>query len=278
MKLHLTSMGLLAAALTLVSTPATFAQQNTAGTEGPPKYIYLSNIELKPQQGGAFAKTEAEEVQALRAANAPQHYFGMWSITGGSHVLYFSAFDSFADLQKNHHATMAMSTLMDKLRADGTSEAPLIATKYASIYRYDKDLSLRPDVDISKMRFMRIVLFHVRRGHAQDFEHTAKLFAKAYETAIPEASWAMFQKMYGEGSDSTYILVTPMTSLATIDDMQANGKKFMSSVGPDQLQVLREQLSKDVKSSESDLFAFDASISYAPDSWIKASPDFWGKK
>lgn len=278
MKLHLASMGLLVAALTLTTMPAAFAQENTAGTQGPPNYLFLNNLELKPDQSSAFAKIEKEEVQALTAANAPMHYFGMWAITGSSHVIYIHGFSSFAELQKDHEATMAMSKLMDTLRTDNASEASLVAAKYSSIYRYDKDLSLRPDVDISKMRFMRIILFHVRRGHFQDFEHTVKLFAKAYETALPEANWAMFEKIYGEGSDNVYLLVTPMKSLSTVDDMHANDKKFMTSIGPDQLQVLREQLSKDVTSSEGDLFAFGPSISYVPDSWIKASPDFWGKK
>jgi hypothetical protein len=33
-----------------------------------------------------------------------------------------------------------------------------------------------------------------------------------------------------------------------------------------------------VESSEADLFAFSSKISYAHDSWISSSPDFWGKK
>ena len=75
MKLHLASMGLLAAALTLTSIPATFAQQNTAGTQGPPRYLFLNTVQLKPQQGSAYAKIEKDEVQALSAANAPMRYF-----------------------------------------------------------------------------------------------------------------------------------------------------------------------------------------------------------
>ena len=278
MKLHLASMGLLAAALTLTSIPATFAQQNTAGTQGPPRYLFLNTVQLKPQQGSAYAKIEKDEVQALSAANAPMRYFGMSAITGSPNILYIHGFSSFAELQKDHEATMAMASLRDKLSADDASEAPLIAAKHSSIYRFDKDLSLRPDADIAKMRFMRIVLFRVRRGHDQDFEHTVKLFAKAYETAIPEANWAMFEKIFGEGSDNIYILVTPMESLANVDDMHAGGKKFEASIGPDQLQMLREQISKDVKSSQTDLFALDPGISYPPAAWVKASPDFWGKK
>ncbi len=269
---------LLCAGLTLNPIPAALAQQEAGQVHSPSKYLYLSNVEIKPNQNGAYAKLESEEVQAMRAANAPSHYVAMGSITGGSRVLYIHGFDSFADLQKAHDETMAMSKLEETLSADNASEAPMIAARSSSIYSYEKDLSLGGPIDLSKMRFMRIILFHVRRGHAQDWEHTVKLMIKAYQSSIPEAHWAMFEKMYGMGSDNVFILVTPMESLSVVDTMRENGKKFRDSVGEDQLQMLRKSLAADVESSDSNLFAFGPHISYVPDSWVTSSPDFWGKK
>jgi len=266
------------AGLALTLAPAALAQQEAGNTSGPSKYLYLSNVALKPNQAGAYAKIEREEVEALRAAHAPSHYVAMSAITGSPRILYFHGFDSFADLQKNHDATMAMTKLEDTMRADNDSEAPLIAARHASIYSYEKDLSLGMGVDLSKMRFMRILLFHVRSGHSQDFEHLVKLFAKAYQSSIPEAHWAMFEKMYGEGSGNTYMLVTSMDSLSYVDAMHGSGKKFRDAVGEDQLETMRKGMAAAVESSESDLFAFGPKISYVPDSWLTASPDFWGKK
>jgi hypothetical protein len=266
------------AGLALSTAPTATAQQEAGQAHSPSKYLYVSTADLKPEQSGAFGKIEGEEADALRAAGAPNHYIGMWSITGATRVVYMHGFDSFADMQKNHDATMAMTKLEDTLKADDAQEAPLIAERRSSIYSYEKDLSLGDPLDLSKMRFMRILLFHVRSGHDQDFEHVVKLFAKAYQSSIPAARWAMFEKMYGVGSDNTYILVTPMESLSVVDDMHDSSKKFRDSVGEDQLQVLRNNLDASVESSESDLFAFGARISYVPDSWISSSPDFWGKK
>lgn len=270
---------LLLAGLTFSPLPAALAQKEAGQTNTPSKYLFLSNVELKPEQGDAYAKLEADEVQAMRAAGAPSHYVAMWSITGaGTHVLYFHGFESFADLQKGHDDTVAMTKLGDTLKADNAQEAPLVAERHASIYSWEKDLSLGDPIDLSKMRFMRIILFHVRSGHDQDFEHVVKLFVKAYQSAIPEARWAMFEKMYGVGSDNTYILATPMESLSVVDDMHNSGKKFRDAVGEDQLHALRSGMDTAVESSESDLFAFGSKISYVPDSWLSSSPDFWGKK
>ena len=42
--------------------------------------------------------------------------------------------------------------------------------------------------------------------------------------------------------------------------------------------LMHELGSQTVESSESDLFAMVPQISYVPDAWLTASPDFWGKK
>ena len=268
---------LLFAGITLNPAPAALAQQDAGQLHGPSKYLRIGNVELKPEQGGAYAKIEREEVEAQRAANSPNHYLTLSSITGGSHVLYMHGFESFADMQKDHAAAMAMTKLQDTLRADNAEEGPMIAAVHNSIYSYEKDLSLGAAIDLSKMRFMRIILFHVRSGHRQEWEHVVKLLVKEYQSSIPEARWAMFEKMYGQGSDNTFLLATPMQSLATVDAMH-DDKKFTESVGPDQLDLLRKGLDATIESSESDLFAFSSGMSYVPDSWLTASPDFWGKK
>jgi hypothetical protein len=281
MKLRNTSVAtlcLLFTAITFSPAPAALAQHEAGQVQGPSKYLFLNNVELKPNQDAAYAKIENEEVQALRTANAPGHYLGMWAITGGNHVIFTMGFDSFAQVQKDHETIWSNTKLAGTLTTDSATEGPLVAAEHSSVYEYEKDLSLNAPLDLSKQRFMRILLFHVRNGHDQEFEHVVKLFAKAYQSSIPEARWAMFEKIYGEGSDNIYILVTPMESLSTVDDMHSNGKKFRTAVGEDQLAMLRKALDASVKSSEADLFAIGAKISYVPDSWLTASPDFWGKK
>ena len=269
---------LFVATLTLTPATAAFAQHEAGQAQGPSKYLFLENDELKPNTSFAYAKSQGEEAQAMREAKAPDHFVGMWGITGANHVLFLHGFDSFADLQKGHEDTFAIPKALDALKTSEAGQAPLVASEHDSIYSYEKELSLNPNVDLSKMRFMRILLFHVRSGHDADFRRLAKLFVKAYQSAIPDARWAMFQKMYGVGSDNTYILVTPMETLSYVDGMVGSDKKFSDAVGEEQLQTLMKDTDAAVESSESDLFAFDAQLSYVPDSWITSSPDFWGKK
>jgi len=255
----------------------TAAAQMPSGVNPPPKYIYLSNIAIKPNMSGSFIANESSEAQAERAAKAPINYFGMISITGSPHALFFAGFDSFADMQKEHDQGMADAKLQDALKSADAAEAPALSQTYGSIYKYRDDLSLNPAVDISQMRFFDITLFHVRYGHYEDWEHLVKVYAKAY-SSIPNAHWAMFEKLYGEDSDRTFILVTPLKALSEEDQAMMDDDNLPKSVGADQMQLMRALGSQTVESSESDLFAIVPEISYVPDAWLTASPDFWGKK
>jgi hypothetical protein len=274
----LSPLCLLFASITLCPSPAAFGQHEAGKTDGPSKYLFVENVELKPSMDFPYAKAQGDEVEAERAAKAPSHYLGMWAITGGAHVLYMHGFDAFGDLQKDHEASFAMPKLMEAMKSSSAAQAGAVASHHNSIYTYEKELSLSALLDLSKMRFMRIILFHVRAGHDEEFRHLAKLFVKAYQSSIPDAHWAMFQKAYGEGSGNTYILVTPIVSLADVDTMMGGDKKFSDAVGEDQLSVLFKGLDVSVESTQTDLFAFDPELSYVPDSWLTSSPDFWGKK
>lgn len=251
--------------------------QNQPQQTGPSKYLYISNNIVKPGLASAFYKIEADEVQALRAANAPNHSLGAVPISGSNDVVFFHGFDSYAELQKNHDATVAIAGLMDKLNADNAAEAPLVSDHFTSIYEYQPDLSLHVDRKVEDARFLDITIFHVQPGRHHDFEALVKVFTKAQANS-PNVGWAAFEKMYGHDSDDTYIFITLLRSLADVDQEVLDDAKLSDEMGKDQLQLNSQLASQVVKSSENDLFAINPTISYVPDSWLTDSPDFWGKK
>lgn len=270
---------LLCAGLFLSTASAARAQQERqpGQVQGPSKYLFLENVSIKPEMMGSFVQTENTEAQALREAKSPVHYLGMVAITGGTHVLYFAGYDSFAEMQKDHDQNAGNTQLQDAMKAGDAAEATMVANSMRSIYEYREDLSHNAPVDLSTIRFFDIGLFHVRSGHHQDWERLIKLYVKAF-SSNPEVRWATFEKDYGEGSDNTFIIVTPLTSLAGVDQEMLNDNNQPKTVGADQLQMMRELGAQTIESSVSDLFAVSAKMSYVPQSWLDASPDFWGKK
>ncbi len=259
------------------AAPLARAQQETEH-KGPSKYLYVTNVGVKPGMSDAFAKAIEKRNDDLREAKDPSHFLGMVPITGSERTIFLDGFDSFADLQKVHDEMMANAKLQSQRHASEESVGGMLRNEYTSIYRYRKSLSLHTeDVKLENERFMRVLLFHVRPGQEKAFESLAKMEVKALASNT-DYHWAVFEKMYGLGSDSTFVVLEPMKSLAHEDTMIANEKNVRKALGDPAMTMIRAVESKSVKSVEADLFAFSPQLSYVSEAWVKASPDFWGKK
>lgn len=259
----------------LAAVPAAQAQQQ--GENGPPKYIYLSTVSLKPGAMAQYRKLEETRIADLRAAKAPGHFWMMGQITGSGMLISIAGFDSFAEMQKDHHEVWSNVELASQLTANDTARGPLVRESHDSIYMFRKDLSLHADQSLVDMRFMLMWVVRVKPGHYADFENIAKAEAKAMGSEA-NVHWAVFEKMYGQGSGSTFLVATPMKSLGDVDTRIANRQKMRDMVGVGMGHLVMSMEGKAISMSESDLFAFEPSMSYVEDSWMKDSPDFWGKK
>jgi hypothetical protein len=269
------SLCLLSAAT--IATPAVSFAQDQPSQPGPSKYLYISNDIVHAGHFADFYKVEADVVQALRAAHAPGISIGAVPITGGDDVVFFHGYDSFDEMQKRHDQIVAMTQLEDKLHADATAAAPLLAESYSSIYTYRPELSLHTDKKVEDYRFLEVTVYHIAPGHHHDFEALARVYVKTLDSN-PNSNWAYYEKMYGHDSDDMVAIFTLLKSLSDVDQEVADNAKLPEAMGKDQMQLMMEAGSNIIKSSESDLYAFNPQISYVPDSWLTDHPDFWGKK
>jgi heme-degrading monooxygenase HmoA len=258
--------------------PGSATAQQTGGETPPPKIVQIIAETLKPGRAGSpHVKTESAFVQAFASAKWPEHYLGMDSLSGKSRSLFFVGYDSFESWQKDVDAAQKNSSLSAALDSANIADGDLLESSETSAYAFREDLSLRAPVKIEDMRYMEITLFRVKPGHEKDFEDMAKIYVKAYEK-IPGVHWAAFKKVYGIESGSRYIIVSPMKSMAEVDQEMKDDKTFAAATSPDQLQKLSEMTALSMESSETSLFAINPKMSYVADSWIKANPAFWSPK
>ena len=83
--------------------------------------------------------------------------------------------------------------------------------------------------------------------------------------------------MYGQ-EDVTYLVVIPMKSASEIDKSMTTDKQFAENMGEDGMKKLGELESSAVEFTQTNLFMFNAAMSYPPDAWVKSDPGFWGPK
>jgi hypothetical protein len=254
------------------------AQDQAGGTTPPPKVMVIQNEHLKPgKDGGPHVKTESAFVQAFKDAKWPEGYVGADSLSGPVRSLFFIGYDSFAAWEKDVQAAEQNATLSAALDQAKIADGELLESYASSTFRYRDDLSLRAPVDIAHMRYMDITVVRVRPGHGHDFEDYAKLYTSAYEK-IPGAHWAAYEDMYGSESGDRFIFISPMKSLAEVDQEMADEKQVHSGMSADQMKKMADLAASTVQSSEANLFKLNPKISYPPESWVKADPSFWGAK
>jgi len=253
------------------------AAQETTGLTPPPKVLLIFREFLKPGKGGSLhEKAEGAFVQAFSRAKWPTHYFAANSVSGKPRALFFIPYDSFDAWEKDNLAAQKNAVLSAALDRATAADGELLSEADASLLVYKEEQSLRAPVDIAHMRYFEISLYRVRRGHSKEWTDVVKLVKDAYET-IPDAHWAMYEAAYGQ-EGNTYVVITPMKSASEIDRGFEREKEFVAAMGEDGMKKLSELDSSAVEFSQSNLFQFNPAMSYPPDTWVKADPDFWKPK
>jgi hypothetical protein len=240
-----------------------------------PKVLQITREYVKPGKAGTIhEKTESAFVEAMQRAKWPTHYIGMTSLSGKSRVLFFTSYDSFEAWQKDSDATDKNAALSAALERAYEADGELLDEMDQGAFYFREEMSLRPRADLSQFRYMALTVFHVKPGKIKEWEEVVKLAKDGYEKGVPDAHWGMFEQVYG-GDGGTFLLLTGHKTLAEIDKAFADGKQFQTAMGEEGMKKLHEIFGNCVSQTQQQLFAFNPHMSYVPEEWIKAYPDFW---
>ncbi len=244
----------------------------------PPKVLVVIRENLKPGKAGTpHEKSESAFVNAFKAAKWPQHYLAVDSQSGAPRSLFLVGYDSFAALEKDVQATQKNTVLSAALDRATAADGELLSSYETSTFAYREDQSYHANLSLATMRLFEITRFHVRPGHDKEWQDIVKLYLDNFPKAVPDAHWAVFQEMYGQGGN-VYLVFNPMKSLAEVDSGMGDDKKFAAAIGEDGMKRLAELEAAAVDEVQTNIFTFNPRMSYAPPEWIKADPAFWNPK
>ncbi|MHB1021354.1 MAG: hypothetical protein ACYC46_01960 [Acidobacteriaceae bacterium] len=262
-----------------LGTNTAAAQEAPDGTTPPPKVFVIVREYVKPGQAGSMhEKTESAFVQAMKEAKWPTHYFAANSLSGPSRSLFFIGYNSFEAWEKDNQAMQKDATLSAALDSASIADGKLLSKYETSAFVYREDYSLRAPVKIAEMRYLEITQFVVRPGHRKDWAALVKIYQDAYEKALPSAHWATFESVYGASDGGLFLVVTPMKSLAEVDQNLGAAKQFAASMTESEQKEAADLSAACIQSSQTNLFAFNPTMSYVSEDWIKADPAFWSQK
>jgi hypothetical protein len=268
---------LCAIAVTGLAIPKPAAAQEKK-MSSPPPILLIQREFLKPGKAGSIhEKSEAAFVKAMQQANSPTHYIAANSMTGPSRALFFVAYDSLADAQKDYSDMMGNSTLAQALDSAQQADGELLTRFDSGIFRYVPDKSVSPEIDPAQFRFFEITKIQVKLGHEQDWEALAKWHDSVY-SKVPGAQWLMYNKIYGTDSGTELIVIRPLHSLAQLDAFHKEAAKAYKGLSADQKKKGNDLMGTTLESIETNLFAVNPKMSYAADPWKAEDPGFWEQK
>ncbi|HZC43323.1 MAG TPA: hypothetical protein VE195_04055 [Acidobacteriaceae bacterium] len=271
------------AGLCLLCTGVYFAGSGTANAQdaklnlSPPNVLVLQQEMLKPGMAGmVHQKSESAFVQAMQKAKSPDHYFAATSMSGPSRALFFIPYDSFADWEKSETAMMGDSTLAADFDSAMQADGKLLDSFSTLVFLYQPDMSISANVDLAQMRYMEITVLDIKPGHEEEWKELAKLHNEVYGQ-MPNLHFAMWEEYFGN-EGGVYIATSPLKSLAEIDEHRTAAKKAWVAASEDQKKKMGDLEASCFASIHTNLYSMDPKMSYVPDRWKTASPDFWGKQ
>jgi hypothetical protein len=254
----------LAGTLAVAQTPAV-----------PPSNILdLETINIKPYQDGPYDRVASQYPALSQKLKDPTHVLGMEALTGTPRAIYLSGFDSYEALQKSEEWLLGDSATDAKIEALDAREALYISEVNHSLWHYRSDLSNNvAGADIPRSHYWEVIVFHMRSGHAEQFEELTKLHRDANLKIGQNTPWATYEGLMGGSND--YLVLVPMRSLKDQDTGLAHKKDFAAALGDAGSRRMNQLSEESVTSIEDNLWMVNPEWSYVEKSWIDADPQYW---
>jgi hypothetical protein len=241
------------------------------------KIVVISREYTKPGKDGASHQmVEGAYPRALAAGKVPNHYYAAVSLSGPPRALFFHGYSSFAEMAAENKAATSDSTLSATLDRTNAADADLLSSKDYSVWVKRDDLSLNQGFRVGT-RYEEITQFVVRPGHHQEWDELVKMVIDGYKKGVPGAHWGTYEEAYGT-TGGVYLVITTIKAATELDAEEAQDKQFVEAMGTEGMKKMQELEAACVESRQTNLYVIDPKMSYPPEAWVKAEPDFWTAK
>ena len=250
--------------------------QAAAQDHQAPKVLQIVREEIKTGKMAAHNIEANNTVQIWAKAKSGHHRIAMVPIAGNENeVLYFWAFENYADLEKSvrdlDQIAVTYQADFDRISANNKGE-DLHSSQRDSIAMLRSDLSYNPNVDITKMRFMRVETVRLKPGMNRDWEEGRRMMKAAHEKAKIDENMLVYQ-IVGGMQANTYMVLIPWRSLEGLGTLP-HGKEYWDAMGDKDREKMEKVNSEAIVFNDVGIYAFNPQLSYVPAEFV-AADTFW---
>jgi hypothetical protein len=245
-----------------------------------PKLLRVEREQIKEGREAAHTKSEEAWPRIFRKGNVTStYYIGMTAETGPPEAWFLEPYDSFGGMEKAR-TEIEHSAMKPELEAANVEDGDLRTGSRSLLAIFRGDLSYHAAEAMSslaKCRYMGVTVLHIKYGHDGDLAQAAKLLIDGDEKSNSDQPALTYQVISG-GAAGTYLIFSPMDSLARMDTAPARTAAARQAMGEKNRQRFDGLASETVQSSESLLFSFEPRMSYVSKEFAAAAPEFWEPK
>jgi hypothetical protein len=252
------------------------AQTQEQAPPSPPNVLYVVREQVKEGREAAHVIAEEAWPRIFRKGNVASYYVGMTSETGPSEAWFLEPYESFGGMEKQR-GEILRSPLAADLEKANVVDGDLRTGSRNLLAVYRGDLSFHPAEAMSAMpkcRHMAVTVLHIKYGHDPDLVQLAKLLIDGDEKSNSNQPLLAYQVVSG-GPSGTYLLFSPMVSLASMDTAPARMAASRQAMGERNQKRFDTLAPEVVQSVDNLLFAFEPRMSYVSKDFAAADPDFW---
>ena len=257
-----------------LATFATAQSTMAAGPTPPPPLLQRFRESVKVGKGDAHEANERAWAVAYANSKLPVYSVAMTAMTGPNDAWWMSAWSSFKEYDDANVAMAKNKELTAAISQYSAKDAEYVTDAVGSMWALRPDMSYRDTVDWSAMHAYQMITIRSRPGHSGDIGRLVERIRATHQAAGTSAHWAMYEGMMGV-PDGTFLVIIPHKSVADIDVGLKEDALFGKALGEAGGKEL-DKLSNDaVISTEINLFAVNAKMSYVSKEWRVADADFW---
>lgn len=243
-----------------------------------PRILMVTTEQIKEGREAAHARAEEAWPRIFQKGNVKTHYIGMTAESGPSQAWFLEPYESFGGMEKERaEIEKAFAADLEKANVED-GELRTGSRTWLAVFR--NDLSYRAAEAVSslaKCRHMGVTVLRIKYGQDADLVQLARLIVDGYDKSGSDQPVLAYQEILG-GPSGTYLLFSPMDSLARMDSGPARMAAARQAMGDRNRQRFDALSPEVVQSSESLLFAFEPRMSYVSKEFAAGDPDFWTPK
>src|SRR5437667_484801 len=241
----------------------------------PPNLLLLVHQEFPYGKANARNKVAAAIAHACNRLEVPNSWIALQSLTGGREASSFDPFASFEQLEQSfdgwkkiYAAHPDLARMQEEVDALLTNERTVVAVRR-------DDLGYHTDnIDLSEMRFMRVVEVRLAPGHESEFVESFKILGEAYEKIKADSPWVVYQVNLGMQSPG-FLIFMPMNARKQNDDLLSWKENLQEAEGEEAMKRLQEIARESYATAESNLYVVASEMSHVSKELAAADPNFW---